>query len=212
MSEPLRITKEYQLRKEILEQELKEIEENYIKSLADYSLEHDQEFIDYFYWETNLKTTLLKDVMFGYSNLYQLTSSGKVSDFICMDCNREFQYIRKSRSTEQPNICHECYDKRSKLSNEKYEAFQKQKEQELFKLKTMPYKEYLKSGHWQNFRKRVLKHFDFCCQLCNKKQAEMHIHHRSYENKGEESYCDVILLCSECHAKFHDKLNKLEVK
>lgn len=74
-------------------------------------------------------------------------------------------------------------------------------------LKKMPYQEYLISEHWQNVRRESLIRADYRCQLCNSK-GQLHVHHRTYENRGEETSLDVIVLCANCHAKFHDKLSE----
>jgi Helix-turn-helix domain len=42
------------------------------------------------------------------------------------------------------------------------------------------------------------------CRLCNAAE-DLNVHHRSYEHLGAEPDRDVITLCRDCHAKFHDK-------
>jgi len=71
-------------------------------------------------------------------------------------------------------------------------------------LKTMPYKEYLQSNHWKAMRKRQLKLANYKCGLCNSKD-NLNVHHKTYENRGDEKDEDLIVLCQECHAKFHGK-------
>ena len=72
----------------------------------------------------------------------------------------------------------------------------------------MPYKEYLYTEHWREFRKVALKNAKNKYQLCNK-SGKLHVHHRTYENRGCEDINDVTVLCQECHEKHHDiKLTK----
>ena len=71
-------------------------------------------------------------------------------------------------------------------------------------LKTMPYKEYLETDHWKKTRKRALHRAKYKCQLCGSKE-NLNVHHNTYENRGQEKDEDLIVLCQECHAKFHDK-------
>jgi len=67
------------------------------------------------------------------------------------------------------------------------------------------YEEYLKSDRWQGLRKQALKDAGYKCRLCNKR-AELHVHHRTYENKGtDQEILDLIVLCKDCHATYHDK-------
>lgn len=69
------------------------------------------------------------------------------------------------------------------------------------------YDTFLDSDYWKKIRSRVIKKFKYACALCNSKK-NIHVHHRTYENLGKENLNleDLIVLCSECHAKFHNKL------
>ncbi len=78
------------------------------------------------------------------------------------------------------------------------------------RLRCMPYKEYLKSAHWQRVRATALEHATGC-QLCDSAK-KLNVHHRYYHYRGledEHPQC-LIVLCRDCHAKFHDKLPKGE--
>lgn len=79
------------------------------------------------------------------------------------------------------------------------------REMELERLKSMPYQEYLQTEHWQHVRHAALDAADYRCRLCNS-STHLHVHHRSYERRGEERHNDVIALCAACHQHFHDKL------
>lgn len=72
-----------------------------------------------------------------------------------------------------------------------------------FQLKNMPYINYLQTEHWIHFKTEALKHSQFKCQLCSNKDTELNVHHKNYENRGRETFSDVIVLCKECHGKFH---------
>jgi hypothetical protein len=71
-------------------------------------------------------------------------------------------------------------------------------------LNNLPYQEYLNSKHWKHFRSEFLKFANGRCQLCNNSK-NINVHHKTYINKGFETFNDVIALCEECHSKFHDK-------
>lgn len=75
---------------------------------------------------------------------------------------------------------------------------------DLQELKNMPYKEYLQTGHWKNIRKQALFRAKYKCQLCGDK-SKLNVHHNTYENRGEEKDEDLIVLCQDCHSKFHNK-------
>lgn len=77
--------------------------------------------------------------------------------------------------------------------------------EQIKELKTMPYKEYLQTDHWKNVRKRALFRANYKCQLCGSKE-NLNVHHNTYENRGEEKDEDLVVLCENCHGKFHDKI------
>jgi len=66
------------------------------------------------------------------------------------------------------------------------------------------YAEYLQSDHWKQFAAEAKERAGNRCQLCNA-DGELHTHHRTYDRLGEELPEDVVVLCADCHAKFHDK-------
>ena len=66
------------------------------------------------------------------------------------------------------------------------------------------YQEYLQSDHWKQFAADAKERAGNRCQLCNS-DGELHTHHRTYDRLGEELPEDVVVLCADCHAKFHDK-------
>lgn len=70
---------------------------------------------------------------------------------------------------------------------------------------TIPYEEYLQTDHWLHFKAEALKASAYRCKMCNTPDDTLHVHHNNYSNRGRETFNDVIVLCGECHAKFHNK-------
>jgi len=68
----------------------------------------------------------------------------------------------------------------------------------------LPYDEYLKTEHWQHFRKQALKDSHYSCRLCDTKDVELNVHHKTYRNLGRETFLDIVVLCVDCHSKFHN--------
>jgi len=77
------------------------------------------------------------------------------------------------------------------------------------------YSDYLKSEHWQEFRKKFFSKSAVCknlrakfgelrCQFCHK-SAVLHLHHKTYKRLGAEYLSDVVLICAECHEKSHER-------
>lgn len=88
-------------------------------------------------------------------------------------------------------------------------------------LRTMSWKEYMKTTHWRKFRK-TLDTDDVVCEICGKKRWEFYkvgvkkgkrkskptcqfqTHHKHYDNLGREKREDVLYLCKTCHGLCHD--------
>lgn len=76
----------------------------------------------------------------------------------------------------------------------------------------MNYRDFLKTPYWDGVRNYKLKRAKYCCELCGAKGI-LHVHHKTYEHHGKEhiksiANNDLIVLCKNCHEKFHDKLDK----
>ena len=67
-----------------------------------------------------------------------------------------------------------------------------------------PDEEYLNTYHWKSFRNKIVKYANYKCQICDSKWV-LNVHHRNYDCRGKEEYRDVVVLCADCHSKFHDK-------
>jgi hypothetical protein len=64
---------------------------------------------------------------------------------------------------------------------------------------------YIQSPEWKAKADAAKERADHRCQLCNG-DGVLHTHHRTYERLGNELPEDLIVLCANCHAKFHDKV------
>lgn len=71
------------------------------------------------------------------------------------------------------------------------------------------YQTYLKSSHWQEIRKKVFKEYGYRCDQCGSTK-NLHIHHITYENLGEEDISDLVPLCENCHKKLHDPNDSID--
>jgi len=46
------------------------------------------------------------------------------------------------------------------------------------------------------------------CEICGEKSKKLlNVHHKNYDNKGNELFhlTDLVVLCFNCHHKFHEK-------
>lgn len=67
------------------------------------------------------------------------------------------------------------------------------------------YSEYLKTEHWNNIKATKKHEAGYRCQLCSN-DNKLHVHHNNYNNLFMEEMNDLIVLCKDCHSKFHDKI------
>lgn len=70
--------------------------------------------------------------------------------------------------------------------------------------KLTDYKDYLKTYDWNETRKIILKEANYKCQLCGAREVRLNVHHNTYENIGNEHREDLVVLCDDCHKKFHN--------
>ncbi|MCX0396192.1 HNH endonuclease [Clostridium perfringens] len=65
------------------------------------------------------------------------------------------------------------------------------------------YKSYLKSKHWKLKKDEYFSVYKKECAIC-KKNKKLNLHHKTYDNVGNELLEDLVLLCEECHNKIHN--------
>jgi hypothetical protein len=66
------------------------------------------------------------------------------------------------------------------------------------------YKNYLNSRHWKLYKEKYINIYRKECAVC-KSKVKLNFHHKTYENVGNESLDDVVILCRECHEKVHNE-------
>lgn len=69
----------------------------------------------------------------------------------------------------------------------------------------MDYPRYLKTDAWRKRRTAALKAAGYRCQVCNARKS-LEVHHRTYENIGNEQPGDLTVLCETCHELYSKKL------
>lgn len=78
---------------------------------------------------------------------------------------------------------------------------------EIERLRSLPYRDYLKSDWWQYKRKRLLAVRGRRCELCGETKR-IEVHHTTYENLGQERAHELVVVCHRCHQ--HLKRNGLD--
>lgn len=69
-------------------------------------------------------------------------------------------------------------------------------------LETMDYRTYLASPEWRATRTEKVAEAGGRCELCNSPDS-LHVHHRTYERRGNERTSDLTVLCRVCHEAYH---------
>jgi hypothetical protein len=73
----------------------------------------------------------------------------------------------------------------------------------LEQLRTMPYRQYLRTVEWRRTRMAALERAGYCCSLDVTHTDDLEVHHRTYERLGHELATDVVVLCAACHRVHH---------
>ncbi len=76
--------------------------------------------------------------------------------------------------------------------------------------KPFQYQAYILSPKWKLIRRMKLDQAGYCCELCFASDKILHVHHKTYRHLANEAFNELIVLCADCHAKFHDKLPESE--
>ncbi len=71
---------------------------------------------------------------------------------------------------------------------------------EIERLRSLPYPEYLRSEWWQWKRGRAIKRAHGDCELCRQAEATQ-VHHTTYDHLGMEHNHELVALCRRCHER-----------
>lgn len=88
------------------------------------------------------------------------------------------------------------------------------RQQEIDRLRALPYPQYLRTAHWRAVREAALRRSRRRCGFCGVSvpaDSELEVHHRKgrYDSRGQETAKDVIALCPRCHQAQHpDKVRE----
>lgn len=61
------------------------------------------------------------------------------------------------------------------------------------------YKKYIRSSLWGIRKFLAIKKANNACENCFKDKVKLSVHHLNYENFGNESIDDLMVLCDDCH-------------
>lgn len=175
------------------------------------------------YWfEEGIKPSWLARV-FGITNKQQVSREAGFATATgpCRDCKQSFEFKVTSRANindpyRRCEACQAKWEREHAQGNDQwlaeYNAQIEAQKARIAVLRTMPYREYLQTPEWQDRRMRAMKRAGFRCQVCNAYGVRLNVHHRTYERRGHEDDRDLITLCEDCHAIFHENGSLAEVE
>jgi hypothetical protein len=79
---------------------------------------------------------------------------------------------------------------------------------EIVRLRTIPYREYLTSTWWRRRRHARLQKAGGRCERCRKAALLADVHHLNYDRLGEERDTDLEVLCRRCHKEVHNEQSR----
>jgi 5-methylcytosine-specific restriction endonuclease McrA len=74
----------------------------------------------------------------------------------------------------------------------------------LFQLPELAGCRYLRGAEWQRLRFEALELADYKCQLCGRQNRVLDVHHNTYRRVGRERVSDLVVLCRDCHYRYHE--------
>jgi len=149
-----------------------------------------------------------------------LVDSQPVMTFNCLDCGSELKPMnrqlllrmhhslnafRRDQSDDSPTdlLCKSCIAQRAEHDKEQRRLDELRQQALLTEYRGRPYAERRQSREWAILKKQIHRRDGYRCRLCGRDDAELHVHHCTYENYAQERLEDLITLCSVCHQDFH---------
>jgi len=181
-----------------------------------------QEFIDWYYWETDNDTTILAEILgVGHNQVVKWVTVPYQLSYQCQHCKQTIFYSCTSRNdaksflsniknkrTKEQYYCQQCKDNIQREQNKKLAKRAQTKELKArdknILLHTMPYDEFLQTKYWKKFAKERLHEAGCKCSKCGRDDITLQVHHLTYERRGHELSSDVIVLCKACHLETHN--------
>ncbi|MDP9479477.1 MAG: hypothetical protein M3R38_28040, partial [Actinomycetota bacterium] len=100
-------------------------------------------------------------------------------------------------------LCEFCKDRRA-ADKEEQELLDRLRLQAILAdYRRRPYAERRRSEEWAILKSRIHRRDGYRCRMCGSSKVELHLHHCSYDNYGEERLEDLITVCGVCHERHH---------
>jgi 5-methylcytosine-specific restriction endonuclease McrA len=189
-----------------------EIKNNLSRLVTSYKKSITQEFIDFYYWETNLPVdNLSKALDITAANIKKRVTPKEVK-YVCLKChgaNGDIVKLAKCREDMHSGkielICDSC---KEEAKQKKLETTLKRNSAKITEYQNMTYGAYLLTPHWRRLRMKVIRNVNGKCQNCGTSpyySSSLHVHHLTYEHRGYETFDELMVLCKSCHEDLHGR-------
>src|SRR5215217_4253498 len=172
------------------------------------------------HWEAIDPRWLAEASFKSVGDVRDLVDSQPVMTFNCLDCGAELKPMNRRHLLRMHHslkahrrdggddhftdlLCETCLAQREvhaegqrRLDNLRQQAI-------LADYRGRPYAERRQTKEWAILKKQVHRRDGHRCRLCGREDAELHVHHCTYENYAQERLEDLITLCTMCHRDFH---------
>jgi len=153
-------------------------------------------------------------------DIRDLVESQPVMNFKCLYCKVELkpmnwqhrQRMYRSQKAHRRNVgddppsdllCKTCNAQKADHAEDQRRLDNLRQQAILADYRGRPYAERRQTKEWAILKKQVHRRDGHRCRLCGREDAELHVHHCTYENYAQERLEDLITLCTMCHRDFH---------
>jgi 5-methylcytosine-specific restriction endonuclease McrA len=158
--------------------------------------------------------------------VWQIVAADPISQFRCLECDeplpvRDWREARRMKraldavhnatpgSPDSADLfCDGCAEIIMHRLSEQARRDRLSSEARIWELNNkMSYSEYLSTREWKATKAAALSWAGYRCQLCNRNDQELHVHHRVYTRRGCERLEDLTVLCGPHHRQFHEVMH-----
>lgn len=173
------------------------------------------------HWEKMDPFWLAEGAFMSVADVRDIAESQPLMTFHCLDCGEALpikgrQQLKRRQdsleilcasegTTDEPPVdllCSACARQRADEAEEQRRLNDSRQQAMLAEYRRRPYAERRKTTEWSILKKRIHCRDKYRCRLCGDDE-QLHVHHRTYTNYGEERLDDLITLCNSCHGRFH---------
>jgi 5-methylcytosine-specific restriction endonuclease McrA len=172
-------------------------------------------------WEAIEPRWIAEASFMSVGDASRLAESRPLMVFHCLDCAVERRTASRRQRTRMHEsleafcrgeadehhlrtlLCESCVKQRDEHYEEQRLLDVLRQQALLDDYRRQPYAERRQTKEWAVIKNRIHRRDKYRCRLCGRDDLELHVHHCTYANYGQERLEDLISLCGPCHHRFH---------